>query len=564
MKFFILITISFLVYSNTLKNSFVWDDISIIVNNKWIRTPLNFFKFFYLKDTVSEDTRQKPKIYRPLTTFSYSIDYFLWKLSSFGYHLSNLIFHSLTVIVVYLLSEKFFEKKIISFISASIFALHPVHTEAVSWIKGRADVIACMFGLLAFLFYIVYLDKKKISFYVMSLISFTLSLFSKESTITIVVVLIIYDLIFKKRIFFKNYIFYILISIIYIFIRKLVLGSIAMCSWWGGSEYYTFLTMTKVFVEYFRLLIFPINLCADYVVELSFSLWEYKVLLSLFFVIFLIIIGIFLAKRYPVISFGVFFIFITLIPVSNIIPIEVLLAERFLYLPSFGICLILGEIFKKIYYLNKKVCYMAFILISLPYFLLTYQRNKDWKDEFTLWYKTVNQCPNNFRAHNNLGMEYEKKGDLDNALKHYKKALTLVPNLSWIYNDTKQMYARVHSNIGNVYLKKKNFNNAFYHYNKSINLDPFYSQAYFNLGILYRQIGDIDLAIKYYKKAIELNPYIAEYYNNLGVAYALKNNFDEAIVNYEKAINFSLDENFKNQVYRNIEIAKSFLNKNRK
>lgn len=561
MKILFVIFLSFLVYLNTLKNDFVWDDTSIIVNNKWIRTPSNFFKFFILKETISEDTRTKPYIYRPLVTFSYSLDYSVWRLSSFGYHLSNIIFHTVTVIFLYILTDLILNNKKISLFSSVIFAVHPVHTEAVSWIKGRADILACMFCMLSFIFYILYfIRNERFIYYFLSLLFFIFGLFSKESAVALVGIIIAYDIIFKKKFLFKSYILFIIVLFLYIILRKSVLGSNLPYRWWAGSQYYTFLTAMKVLVEYFRLLVFPINLCADYVVEISFNVFDLKVIFSILFLIFLITISFISIKRFSIFSFCIFFILISLLPVANIIfPIEVLLAERFLYMPSVGMCLFLGWLVYRILTRNKTLGYVVFVLIVFPYSILTLNRNKDWKDEFNLWSKTAKQFPDNFRAHNNLGMEYEKSGNLEKALYHYKIASNLTPNLSWLHNDKNQTYARVYNNIGNVYFKQKNFNTAIEYYKKAIDLDPLYSSPYFNLGLLYRNKGLLDLAIYYYKKAIELNPYVADYYNNLGVVYALKDDFKEAIIQYEKAVELSSDEDFKKQVLKNIEIAKNFL-----
>lgn len=563
MRVIILAIMSFFPYLNTLNNGFVWDDVSIVVNNRWIRNPLkNFFNFFINKDTVSEDTRVKPKIYRPLTTITYAVDYCFWKLDPVGYHLSNIFYHFLTVVVVYLVSFLLVKDKEVSFIISLLFALHPIHTEAVSWVKGRADVLATMFGLISFYFYILSTqDAKNFNKHLtFSFLFFVLALFSKESALSFFLIIIIYDFIFLKKFFIKNYFYFGSISVLYIILRKLVIGSVAPCGWWGGSWYYTYLTMTKVFTEYFRLLILPINLCADYVVNLSYGL-DTKVIASLFVIILLIVFVFLYAKRYPIVSFSILFVFAGLIPVSNIIPIEVLLAERFLYLSSFGFCLLLG--WSLYFYFSKRkiLLYIILFLILTPYVVLTYQRNKDWKDEFSLWQKTVKQMPDNFRAHNNLAMEYEKMGDFTNALYHYHKALTLMPNLSLVYNDKEQVYASVYNNIGNVYLKQGDFNLALQNYQKAIELNPNYSQPYFNIGLVFRKLNNFELAVKYYNRAIELNPYVADYYNNLGVVYALKDDFLEAINCYKKAFELSTDEDFKKSVEKNIEIAKNFLNK---
>jgi tetratricopeptide (TPR) repeat protein len=211
----------------------------------------------------------------------------------------------------------------------------------------------------------------------------------------------------------------------------------------------------------------------------------------------------------------------------------------------------MGYYLEKLFITEQTFGYTVFAIISVLFFITTYLRNFDWKDNFSLWNKTFLQNTKNFRAANNLAFEYEKIGDYEKALNLYSYALTLPAYIS-PKSAPQQLYARVHNNIGNIYFNTKNYTKAIEEYSIAIKMDPEYSQAYFNLGLLYKTIGDLNKAIYYYQKAIELSPKTAEYYNNLGIVYMLKDDYDEAIKMYTKAL--EINPSFT-QVYSNLEIA---------
>jgi hypothetical protein len=548
--YFLLFLSSFLPYVNTLKHNFVWDDNSLITTNQWIKSLSNIDKFFTDYSTASDDRTNK--IYRPITTLSYALDYQLWGLNPYGYHLNNVVLHFFVSISLFLFIKNVFGNNFIAVLTSLLFGVHPVHTEAISWVKGRADILMTLFFVLSLLFYHISNTKKKKFYYFLSLILFIISIFSKETSVVLPLIILVFDFVVYNKINIKKYVPYLIIAICFVLIRRIVMGSFAQCGWWGGSPYYTFLTMLFVLPIYFRLLFFPFNLCADYIFDIKKTFFSTEILFSALFVLFLVLITIFSLKtKNYIIFFCLTFIIISLLPVLNIIPIEVLLAERFLYLPSIGFCLFMGYYLEKLFITEQTFAYTVFAIISVLFFITTYLRNFDWKDNFSLWNKTFLQNTKNFRAANNLAFEYEKIGDYEKALNLYSYALTLPAYIS-PKSAPQQLYARVHNNIGNIYFNTKNYTKAIEEYSIAIKMDPEYSQAYFNLGLLYKTIGDLNKAIYYYQKAIELSPKTAEYYNNLGIVYMLKDNYDEAIKMYTKALEINP---YFTQVYSNLEIA---------
>ena len=201
----LIIILTALSYINTLNNSFVYDDNTYVVENRQIRSVSNIPKAFI--SSYPPDSKGQG-LYRPLVTVSYIIDYALWGLNPKGFHLANIIFHILTSIIVYLLALEIIKTQWPSAVVGIVFALHPVHTEAVTWVVGRAEVMAGLFYFLAFLFYIkaVNLPFFKNRQFIFSNIFYFLALLSKEIAITLPILLFVYDYFFVHELF--QYFFY--------------------------------------------------------------------------------------------------------------------------------------------------------------------------------------------------------------------------------------------------------------------------------------------------------------------------------------------------------------------
>ena len=177
---FLILVTAILIYSPSFKNPFIWDDLHLIVNNSDIKSFGNLpsvFKTHLFKTTGYSN------FYRPMQIVSFMFDYALWKLNPFGYHLTNLFFHLLNVMLVYFLVKRIFKNSDIGIIASLIFAVHPINTEAVTYISGRADPISGFFFLSAFLFYMRFRADNKGILLALSVLFFGLSLLTKEAVL---------------------------------------------------------------------------------------------------------------------------------------------------------------------------------------------------------------------------------------------------------------------------------------------------------------------------------------------------------------------------------------------
>ncbi|MDP2912536.1 MAG: hypothetical protein Q8N91_00825, partial [Candidatus Omnitrophota bacterium] len=420
--------VSVIVYSNSLGGEFIYDDGYFIVKNINIRNLENIPSFFINPAAVAFSELAKD-VYRPVTTSSYALDYFLWKLNTFGYHLVNVLFHSFNAILLFLFLYAVFGKISFALFASLFFACHPVQTEVVSWISGRASVLFLFFYLAALLFYV----KR---YFVLSLFLYALSLFSKEMAVTLPLVLIACDAhFFPKDAFRKKvlrYCPYFALTLFFLVLRSFVLKRVSQCGWWGGSPYHTFLTMAWVMAEYIKLLFFPVKLCAFYVLDAARSIAETKVLASVTALAALSISLPYLFKRFRRASFAVWWFFITILPVSNIVPLRALMAERFLYLPSIGFCILIAVFIDRLKAVFTKrgrlVANAAAIALILAYSMRTVARNEDWKDPITVTERIVELYPLNPWALTTLATLYLEEKRCDEAVKAARKGIAISGN----------------------------------------------------------------------------------------------------------------------------------------
>ena len=511
-------------------------------------------------------------VYRPLTTLSYAIDYAVWGLNSFGYHLTNIILHSANAILVcvllFLLSGNFF----VAFFGSLIFAAHPAQTEVVAWISGRSSVLFLFFYLASLILYIKFSREKRRALYLSSLFLFALSLFSKEMSITLPLVIILYDIHFPSKDGLKNrilrYIPYFALCVFYVALRIVLVKKIGQFEGWG-SPYFIFLTMINVVADYIRILVFPIKLCAvGYPIPITVSIKEPRVIASIATLLVILASVPVLFKRNRPASFAILWFFITLLPVLNIIPIKALEAERFLYLPSIGFCLLvayaaslLGE---KIVKFGTGKAALIMVLagtLILGYSLKTISRAEDWKEEVVISNKTALASPDSAWALTALGANLMERKNYAAALAPLEKAVALCEGYELARNALGECYLRLGRNeeaviqfkevlkmnpvaaktrnfLGVAYASLKNYNDAQKQFTAALAKDPEFLNAHLNLGRLYEMMAETSKALKQYEKAsvVTKDPVDkAVIYIRMGDAYLKMNSSEEARSYYQKA-----------------------------
>ena len=553
----IIIIFGFILYANSLNNSFVWDDKGHIEKNSFIKDWNNLPKLFS-KDYCELTNEGFALSWRPVTTLSYFAAYSIWGINPLGYRYSCIINHLFNAVLVYLITFFLFKKRSIAFLTGLFFVSHPVNTEAVCGISFNENLLACLFLLLSFFVYIKSRDiekpKKSIIFlWSISNLFYLLALLSKEIAISLPLIIMAYDYCFvprgniKGRTFF--YLGYIIITFFYLGIRFFILKDIASVFFSSviGKDF-LFVGSLKIitsFVYFLKLLILPLNLCIVPIIYTPESLFETISIVSIGIIIVLGVFSFFIYKYSKKVFWSLLWIFLNLLPILIILPFYYLFSERYLYIPSVGFSMLLAIGIDKCIQ-TKRVSIVVLIFLLGFYSWTIIRRNNDWKDDFTLWSRTVKKYPDNYQAHNNLGCIYSQQGKYNEARREYKKALELVPHYvaSWL-------------NLGNVYMLEGEYNKAIKAGKEVLKLNPNHSGAHSNLGVYYSKIGLYNQALQEYKKVLELNSQSAGTYKNIGDLYRIQGRDDKAIKMYKYALRlnpqYSEVQDILKRIYEKVE-----------
>lgn len=533
--------ISFLAYLNTLHHQFVFDDFRIIVNNPFIKDWKYFPALFH-----SDYFRISGELsYRPLVTLSYFIDYSLWGLNASGFHLTNLLIHAGNAFLVFFLVLRIIHSLKLAAITGLSFSTHPILTETINSVGFREDLFCATFFFLSLFFYVkLHASEYKKTFYALSLLTYAFALLSKEMAISLPLLIFAADLLFlqsnlplKTRIL-RYYPGFILIGIGYILLRLVFLKStIEHVAYPGNSMIINVLTMAKVIASYIKLCFFPAILNPDYHVLFETTAIKPTFLLSAGLLICSIVITLRLYKKEKGMTFSLLWGVITLIPVMNIIAIGNIMAERYLYLPSLGFCLLLGMLILKVHtyaQTRRSVTLICLIVVLVPYLIHTIRHNRIWFDVSTLWSYAVHYTPCSFNAHNNMGKEYFQQGLIDKAIEEYTIALSKASEVQY-------RYPIAHYNLGLAYDKKGMYDASIQEYKNALKIDPKNGDTHNNLAITLFKNRQADSAIEEFNKAIALDPNNATYHYNLAKIYYETNMPDKARIEQELANRLKLN-----------------------
>jgi len=525
----IILVIGFLVYLNALPNSFIWDDEEQIVKNALIQDVKNFPLLFSSSTFQTGGTgRLSGYYYRPLMTASFMTNFAIWRLNPLGFHLFQLFLHLANSALVFLIFFSLFQAsklkytRLVAFFAALIFVVHPVNIEAVAYIASTQEVLYTLFSLLALF---VFLIRKNFQFSLkLSLFFIFLALLSKESAIVVIPVIFLYLLIFRKRekaFYFAGASFLVVLiySVLRILIARISLvpphfSPIAMVAFSQRLQ-----TIPFIIFSYFRLIFYPRNL----------SICHHEVVKSLnyqFWLPFLVVSGIFLAvifwflKTKSKLGFFFFFWFLASIGlVSNLFPLDMTFAERWLYFPLIGFLGFLSTAAlqtKKRFFRSDRTPLFLIILILLLFSTRTFVRNFNWRSGLVLFSHDIAYSKNSFDLENNLGVELFRVGRVEEAKNHFEKSISLMPEWWFPYN-----------NLGAAYEREDDLKKARELYEKSIEKGNYYL-AHENLAFVVLKEEEPKKAIEVIKESSTVLPYNLKILTALAIAYYKDGQYLEA------------------------------------
>ncbi len=558
-----------ILYFNSLGNQFTnWDD-GMIYENPSIRN-LNWVG---IKNMF---TLQEGNTYQPIRILSYAIDYHFWKLNPVGYHITNILFYILTCVMVFLtlhlLSRELRREASpnshgrVAIFGALLFAAHPVHVEAVTWLAARKEVLQGFFFFLGFYLYLKgsgETERRAFYFYLsLVVLSILLATLSKPSAVIFPGVIAVYEIAKRKReivnFLIHHWIFFaclLVISAIFTFILMKVMFEAGGIKHYKGDSFASnLLICIYIFLRSIKLILFTINYSAAYSFFVDLPILCLKNVLLFLITFSLFGISFLSLRRTKIIFFSCFFFFIAVLPYLNIIPISTLIADRYVFIASFSYVFLLGVVFDRFYeYQHKRfskgffklISVMVFLFLLVGYSFMTIRQNTLWENSYTLWAdavekhpessvanalmgvvcmdlgmdqdavkyleKAVQILPHDYLSRNNLGIVYGRQGEPEKALGEFATAIQLKPD-----DDT------IKINLSVFYQRQKEYKKAEEILKYLQSKDPRNAILYYRLGLVYKDAGQYEAAISELVKSSELVPHIINPYVELGNIYASK------------------------------------------
>ena len=461
-------------------------------------------------------------LWNPLVWLSFMLDYQLYGLKAGGYHVTNLILHIFSTLLLLGLFYRMTGALWKSAFVAAVFALHPLHVESVAWISERKDVLSAFFWMMTLCLYVYYTEKPALKRYLLVLFSFVLALMSKPMVVTLPLILILLDYWPLKRFESQKSNLLLwqlkeklpLLLLAAAVVMTLLIHPDAQAPSPQGYPLASRLAAAPVsFIAYLIKIFAPYNMAAFYPFPDTITIP--KTAGSLFLITGASLFFILKARKFPYFFTGWLWYALSLLPVIGIIQIgNHAMADRYSYLPSIGISIVLAwgvPALVKNKNLRKRILFPAAILFLACLALLTGKQCGVWKNSTTLFNHALHVTKDNYIAHNHLAVAMFEKKKFEQAVYHYNKAIAINP-----------VYAHAYYNRGLTFYAVGQKKLALDDFKKAISLltaCPFYAVAYNTLGVVYTELGQYDLAVENYGKAIQFNPDYADAYKNRAIVY---------------------------------------------
>jgi tetratricopeptide (TPR) repeat protein len=526
-----------LTYFNALSGEFVYDDKITVVENADIRSLSNtptFFSEYYWAGSG----RNAGANYRPLVLLTLAFDFKRAGLDPWHFHLTNLLIHLGAVLFAFLLTRKLTNSTWPAALVAALYGLHPIQTEAVNGISNRGDLMVALFALAALFFHTKIFAKPNgegpfsRSAAIGACACFAAACLAKETGITILAWFLAYDWLYRaggsarelatwlRRRLWPQYAIYLLLFTTYLWIRANVVGSLLKQSinfldnpLAHQSGLQQKLLAFAIAGYQGRLLAWPAELSADYsyrALPIDSAWYSPGVLLGVALVICCVGSIFWTWRRERAVALGLSIFASSYSVTSNmLVPVDVMMAERFMTLPLYGFSLAVAALWTKLYRRSPRSGQIAAVgvlcLVLAACAGRTFVRNRDWRDTLTLVEAATRAVPSSAKAWYGVGHElWEKQSDLEAAADAYERALQILPTYQEALSDD----ALVLSSLGR-------FDAAIRMAQRSVNLNPGDYLAWNNLGFALYKAGETREAIQAWKTALRINPDFATARNNI-------------------------------------------------
>jgi len=504
-----------LLYLNAQKGNFVSDDYATISQNPLV---INARDGFFNQGMFLNTMRVS----------NYFISLIFGVANPLAHHVFSLILYLLFIVISFSFIYKLFGSRL-AYITSVIFALHPIHVEAVSWIAGRIYIISAIYILLGLMNFIYYIESGKYKFLAWMSLFFVLVFFTdkpRSFSLLFVIILYIYYLGWKnvkQRIGkFMPYLIAGFVLAILISIPNIKGRIMAVNGGYNFSDsifYNPFFQYPTGIAKYLQVLFVPIDL------TLYHTMYVFPVWLNWMVILLFISIIFYFLNKDRRIFFALMFMLLTLAPSMAPVKVSWLMAERYIFFGSLGFCLFLAIVFEDI---NIRVKNLGFILlfpILCFYCVRVYLRNIDWQTNHNLWVRTVQYSWNSHNAWNNIGDDYDKLGQMDNAVKGFGQSYVVKNN-----------YADAYHNQANIFFKIKRYDLARQGYETAVKISPALYQSYISLTQVALYQGDLNGAWGYANQLLQAQPNNPQAFYVAGMVLLQAGKDDDAKKYFDQAL----------------------------
>jgi tetratricopeptide (TPR) repeat protein len=566
------------VYFGSIHNPFVYDDRVIIAEN------VNLDDIGNLKKIFNHDyfNISGERSYRPVATALFFMQTLIGGKNPAVFHITSIMMHYANAILLFLILASFVNGRAVAFLASLIFALHPIQSEAINGASFVEDPLAAFF-LLAALYAHINARRESGGFsiphqYIASLF-YLLAMFSKENAVIFPAVVLIFEWVTCKKDFFREmwkrktaFLCYVSVFMLFALIRFVLMAnreSGASPVYPAGDILQSAPLILSAFLKYLQLFFLPSGFSLVHCVSNPHSLMSLKPMLAMLFYSLIFVAGLCFVKRNKQLSFGALLFLINMIPISNIVPIGEVIAERYFYMPSMGLSIMLAAAFMttgvKLESAKPKILALSFLLgLCVAFFFgaATVERNRDWRDELYLWKKAADICPNSSKARTGygrrlveigsapselneaitnleaairldprhyeaylaLGAAYWRSGRLDEALKTCLSAYSFHPT-----NDVRYNIALLLNSLGRPSQAKPFIEEI-------LNTQPDWNAAVYLMGNTLLYLGDTQQARRMYERVLGDDPAHVNALGMLGVAYMQEGDYLSAISLFRKVL----------------------------
>jgi len=527
--------ITLAVYWQTINHGFVWDDHDYITKNHHIQSGLTLRSIAW-----SFSFKDKGKTYwHPLTWLSHILDCQLYGLNPGMHHLTNLIFHVASSILLFLVLSRMTGALWRSAFVAALFALHPLNVDSVAWVAERKNVLSTFFWMLTMLIYAYYSKQPNPYRYLLTFFCFALGLLAKPMLVTLPFVLLLLDYWplgrlrrpttpSPFRLVLEKVPFFVLSGVVIYLSASSLQDSKIIISMKAVPMKLRMANALVSYVSYIGKMIWPRDLAVHYPYPDMVPIW--KAASAGLFLVLVSMVVLLAIKRKPYLSVGWLWFLGTLVPVIGLVQAGLwpAMADRWAYIPLIGLFAMIAwgvpELAARWRHRKTALTITAATLLSILT-ATTLLQERYWTNSITLFEHTLHVTNNNYIVHTNLGAAFASEGELNKAISCFSEALRINPRAT-----------EAHNGLGSVLTKKGKFNNAIRHFFAALQINSRHENAHYNLGNVFDKQGRTNEAIDHYSRALRINPMFAEAHNNLGAVLLNQGRLNEAIRHFSVAV----------------------------